>query len=76
MQNDLLFEHLLCNNLTPYYAHIGADMYRACVSETKTYNNGLAVGKIYALAHCALLSLKEKQQILQKEAILRTRWIN
>lgn len=51
---------MLCDNLSSYYAHVGANMYRACLSEAETYNNGFVVGEVYALTYCSLLSIKEK----------------
>lgn len=69
MEEALLFEHLVndkcikCNNW-------GANLFRACLSETDTYKNGFHVGEIYAYMKVALQNLykessKGKQEFIQ-----------
>ena len=69
MEEALLFEHLVndncikCNNC-------GANLFRACLSETDTYENGFHVGTVYAYMKVALQNLykessKEKQEFIQ-----------
>lgn len=59
MESEILFEHLVSNNLIKCQ-NIGANIFRACLSETKSYNNGFKVGGLYVYTKLALYNLKGK----------------
>lgn len=57
MEPALLFEHLVCDNISNTYHNVGAAMFNACLSSTSTYENGINIGKVFMLLKLSLEKL-------------------
>ena len=72
METALLFEHLV-NETLNYGGAWLAGMYRGCLRETDSYNNGVAVGKAFALIQVSidklLPTLSQEKQIIVTELL-------
>lgn len=54
MESALLFEHLVCDNISNAYNNVGAAMFNVCLSNARTYKNGINVGKVFMLLKVSL----------------------
>ena len=72
MDAALLFEHLVSENLYNCTGW-GASMYNGCLSESKSYSNGIKVGRIFILIDFAKDNLRPKLPI-DKQEVLDELW--
>lgn len=65
MESALIFEHLVCDNISSAYYNVGAAMFNACLSEVETYENGVKVGKVFMLLKISLDKMMESKHYSQ-----------